>query len=96
MQKQENNIKNTIKIQVSEERKRLKAENDVFKQRLQEDYNKRFEDMRIHTLINWSISIKSRVDSNEQKYKSRISTLEKAMVEKLVNYPLLFLKPRLI
>ncbi len=41
--------------------------------------------MRIQTLAfknQLEHQLKSRVDSNEQKYKSRISTLEKAMVEK--------------
>ncbi|PKY47755.1 hypothetical protein RhiirA4_421648 [Rhizophagus irregularis] len=69
LKQKENNIKITIEAQAGEERKRLKDEYDALKLRLESEYNK-------------SSARRPRSAKLEKQYKSRISTLEKAMVEK--------------
>ncbi|PKC15078.1 hypothetical protein RhiirA5_408662 [Rhizophagus irregularis] len=69
LKQKENNIKITIEAQIGEERKRLKDEYDALKLRLESEYNK-------------SSARRPRSAELEKQYKSRISTLEKAMVEK--------------
>ena len=85
LKQKEINIKNTIEIQVAEERKHLKDEYDTLKSRLESEYNNCMVDMK-QTTYSFKHQLedqhKSRTTDLERQYKPRISTLEKAMVEK--------------
>ncbi|CAB5338588.1 unnamed protein product [Rhizophagus irregularis] len=81
LKQKENNIKITIEAQIGEERKRLKDEYDALKLRLESEYNKCMIDIDRYKTDDIHFR-RPRSAELEKQYKSRISTLEKAMVEK--------------
>jgi hypothetical protein len=85
VQQLENNIKKTIEAQVAEERKRLKDEYDALKSSKESEYNNCMVDMQ-QKLYSFKHQLEEQQKSGsadlKRQYKSRISTLEKAMVEK--------------
>jgi len=81
LKQKEINIKNTIEVQVAEERKRLKDEYDALKVPLEREYNHCMVDMKQKTYL-FKHQLEEQQKSNsadlEMQYKSRISTLDKA------------------
>ncbi|RGB31550.1 hypothetical protein C1646_763932 [Rhizophagus diaphanus] len=85
LKQKEINIKNTIEVQVAEERKHLKDEYDALKIRLESEYNKCMVDMK-QTTYSFKNQLEDQHNSRsadlEKQYKSRISVLEKANIVK--------------
>src|SRR3954471_997292 len=85
LRQKENNIKKTIKTQVTEERKCLKDEYDALMTRKESEYNNCMVDMKQKT-YSFKHQLESQHNSRsaelEKQYKSRISTLDKSIVGK--------------
>jgi hypothetical protein len=85
LQQQEINIKNIVKVQVAEERKRLKDEYDALIARKECEYNKCMVDMK-QTIYSFKHQLEDQQNSYssnlERQYKSRIGTLDKSIVVK--------------
>ena len=85
LKQKEINIKNTIEVQVAEERKHLKDEYDALKSRLESEYNNCMVDMKQKT-YSFKHQLESQHNSRsaelEKQYKSRISALNKSIVVK--------------